>query len=198
MDRNQKNLCTENKTVSYLRENSAPCEFFDMDPETITKDRLYTSSLDLYSIHECLEDYLHQCVCDMFYMNRKNRRILKLLKIEAGGKPPGRPSKEQLTEEYREKMARNVGERNEVEATFGTGKRVYRANNIRAKLAATGESWTGACYFTKNVMKFPKGLLRALILMGRWMEKLMAGPDQIGKQNRMCAICQISVHFRKL
>jgi len=132
---------------------------------------------------------------DKIYMNRKNRRILKLLKIEAGGKPLGRPSKEQLTEEYREKMVRNIGERNEVEATFGTGKRVYRANNIRAKLAATGESWTGACYFTKNVMKFLKGLLRALILMGRWMKNLMAGPDQIGKQYRMCAVCQISARF---
>ena len=29
-------------------------------------------------------------------------------------------------------MARYSGERNEVEGTFGTGKRVYRANNIRA------------------------------------------------------------------
>ena len=33
------------------------------------------------------------------------------------------------------------GERNEVEGTFGTGKRVYRANNIRTKLSDTGESW---------------------------------------------------------
>ena len=60
---------SENKTVSYLRENSALCEFFDMDPEMITKDRLYTSSMNLYSIHECLEDYLHQRVCDMFSLD---------------------------------------------------------------------------------------------------------------------------------
>ena len=34
-------------------------------------------------------------------------------------------------------MAKAVGERNEVECSFGTGKRVYRANNIRAKLPET-------------------------------------------------------------
>ncbi|MCH4100212.1 MAG: hypothetical protein LKF06_06375 [Prevotella sp.] len=46
-------------------------------------------------------------------------------------------------------MTRNVGERNEVEATFGTDKRIYRANNIRAKRADTGTSWIGACYSSK-------------------------------------------------
>ena len=105
-------------------------------------------------------------------MNRTNRRILRLLKIEIGGKPLGRPSKDQLTKEYRMEMAKNVGERNEIEATFGTGKRVYRANDIRAKLPDTGKSWTATCYFAKNVMKFLRGLLRALFgtlyfLMGR-------------------------------
>lgn len=59
-------------------------------------------------------------------------------------------------------MAKNVGERNEVEATFGTGKRVYNANDIRAKLPDTGKSWTAACYFAKNVMKFLRGLLHDL------------------------------------
>lgn len=60
-------------------------------------------------------------------------------------------------------MAEAVGERNEIEATFGTGKRVYRANNIRVKLPETADCWTAMCYFVKNVMKFLKGLLHALI-----------------------------------
>ncbi|MCH4242575.1 MAG: hypothetical protein LKF81_11875 [Prevotella sp.] len=54
----------------------------------------------------------------------KDRQILRLLGIEIGGKPLGRPSKEQNTKEHHDLMARNVGERNEVEATFGTGKRI--------------------------------------------------------------------------
>ena len=42
----------------------------------------------------------------------------------------------------------------EIEATFGTGKRIYRANNIRGKLPEMANCWTGMCYFVKNVMKF--------------------------------------------
>ena len=59
-------------------------------------------------------------------------------------------------------MAKAASERNEIECSFGTGKRVYRANDIRAKLPDTGECWTGMCYFVKNVMKFLRGLCLAL------------------------------------
>ena len=51
------------------------------------------------------------------------------------------------------------GERNEVEATFGTAKRVYRANDIRAKLPETAATWIAACFFVKNLKKFLQGLL---------------------------------------
>lgn len=102
---------------------------------------------------------------DKIYMNRTNRRILRLLGIEIGGKPLGRPSKNQLTPEYQQAMSKNVGERNEIEATFGTSKKVYNANNIRAKMPDTGRSWTAASYFAKNVMKFLRWILHALFGM---------------------------------
>lgn len=86
----------------------------------------------------------------------------KELEIQAMGKPLGRPPKESKTDEYQSKMVEAAGERNEIEATFGTGKRIYRANNIRAKLPETADCWTAMCYFVKNVMKFLKGLLRVL------------------------------------
>ena len=100
---------------------------------------------------------------DKIYLNRKNRRILRLLKIEVGGRPLGRHPKDSDPETYEARMAKFSGERNEIEANFGTGKRVYRANNIRAKLDNTGDAWCAACYFVKNVMKFLKELLYALI-----------------------------------
>lgn len=56
-----------------------------------------------------------------------------------------------------------MGQRNEVESTFGTAKRVYRANDIRAKLANTASVWTALCYLAKNAMKFLKELLYALM-----------------------------------
>ncbi len=99
---------------------------------------------------------------DKIYMNRDNRRFMKRLEIKAMGKPLGRPSKEGIS---KAELQKAVGERNEVEGTFGTGKRIYRANNIRAKLPETAACWTGMCYFVKNVMKFLREFLRVLILM---------------------------------
>ena len=46
-----------------------------------------------------------------------------------------------------------------MEVTFGTSKRDYRANDIRAKLDDTADTWIGACFFAKNVMKFLRGIL---------------------------------------
>ena len=79
----------------------------------------------------------------------------------------GHPSKESKTPEFIAKMTRAVGERNEIECSFGTGKRIYRANNIRAKLPETSECWTGMCYFVRNVMKFLREL--CLVLFRIWL-----------------------------
>ena len=87
----------------------------------------------------------------------KSNRWVKL----ADNHPLGRPPKEEKDVHLEDKK-RAIGERNEVEATFGTSKRVYRANNIRAKLDETADTWIGACFFAKNVMKFLRGLLRLI------------------------------------
>ena len=42
--------------------------------------------------------------------------------------------------------------------TQGASKRVYRANDIRAKLDETADTWIGACFFAKNVMKLDREL----------------------------------------
>ena len=61
---------------------------------------------------------------------------------------------------HAEEKRRPICERNEIEATFGTFKRVYRANDIRANLDNTADTWIGACFFAKNeTKKFPWGLL---------------------------------------
>ena len=58
-----------------------------------------------------------------------------------------------------EDKKRAIGERNEIEGTFGTTKRVYRADDIRVKLDQTADTWIGACFFAKNIIKFLRGLL---------------------------------------
>ena len=70
----------------------------------------------------------------------------------------GRPPKEE-NDLHADDKKRAIGERNEIEATFGTSKRVYRANDIRAKLDDTADTWIGACFFAKNAMKFLRRLL---------------------------------------
>lgn len=101
---------------------------------------------------------------DKIYLNRENRQHMKDLEIEVMGKPLGRPPKDQSAD-YKYKMKESVSLRNEVEATFGTAKRIYRADNIRAKLPQTADSWLAMCYFVKNVMKFLKRILRLLFLL---------------------------------
>ena len=101
-------------------------------------------------------------LADKIYMNRANRAILKDLEIKNYCKPLGRPPQEPPSPERKALMAKAVGQRNEIECSFGTGKRVYQANDIRAKLPETAECWTGMCYFAKNVMKFFRELCRIL------------------------------------
>ena len=55
----------------FLKENSALCELFGIDPDSVTKDMLYRSSRDLYGIHRLMEDYLHGHVCTMFDIDEK-------------------------------------------------------------------------------------------------------------------------------
>jgi IS5 family transposase len=102
-------------------------------------------------------------LADKIYMNRDNRAFLKSQGIKNYCKPLGRPPKDQRPPEFYKKMAKGIGERNEVECSFGTGKRVYRADNIRAKLPDTADCWTGMCYFVKNVMKFLRELCLCLV-----------------------------------
>lgn len=106
-------------------------------------------------------------LADKIYLNTANRKYLKEAEIKTFCKPLGRPPKETKTPEFAAKMAKAAGERNEIECSFGTGKRIYRANNIRAKLQETGECWTGMCYFVKNVMKFLREL--CLVLSEIWL-----------------------------
>jgi hypothetical protein len=96
---------------------------------------------------------VHQC---------PNRKLLKDMEIQAYCKPLGRHPKDPPPQEVKAKMAKAIGRRNEIECSFGTGKRVYRANDIRAKLPDTAKCWTGMCYFVKNVMKFLRELCHIL------------------------------------
>lgn len=102
---------------------------------------------------------------DKIYLNRDNRKILKERGIQIMGRPLGRPPKNPADEQL-ERERIGVSLRNEAEAQFGTGKRTYRANNIRARLPETAQCWTAMCYFVKNLAKFMREL--CLVLIETW------------------------------
>ncbi len=92
------------------------------------------------------------------YLGKENRKHIKSRHINCYNRPLGRPPREE-NDTHAEDKKRAIGERNEIEGSFGTTKRVYRANDIRAKLNDTADTWIEACFFAKNIMKFLRGLL---------------------------------------
>lgn len=126
----------------------------------------YNEASDL-TVH--IEKYKERFGCapkrffgDKIYLNRENRKILKEKEIQIMGRPLGRPPKNP-TQDQIERERIGVSLRNEAEAQFGTGKRTYRANNIRARLPETAQCWTAMCYFVKNLAKFMRELCLVLI-----------------------------------
>ena len=116
--------------------------------------------IDLYK--ERYGYYPKEIEADKIYLNKENRKILEDLHIVCHCTPLGRPPKNADPEK---EIARGKASasRDEVEGSFETAKRVYRANNIRAKLEDTSESWIASCYFAKNIKKFLSVLLCVLI-----------------------------------
>lgn len=104
-------------------------------------------------------------LANKIYMNKANRDLLKDMEIRTYskplGRPLGRPPKQYLTPEYYRNMAKAIGGRNEVECFFGTDKRIYWVDNIRAKLLDTARFRMRMCYFVKNVMKLFRKLCLA-------------------------------------
>ena len=102
---------------------------------------------------------------DKLYLGKENRKYIKACHVNCYNRPLGRPPKEG-NDSHADDKKRAIGERNEIESTFGTSKRIYRANDIRAKLDDTADTWIGACFFAKNVMKFLRGLL--CLIFAKW------------------------------
>ena len=118
--------------------------------------------LQIMTYKERFGYYPQEVQADKIYLNKEKRKLLKKLGIVCHCPPLGRPKKDPDLEE--EKLRHKASsERNGVEATFGTAKRVYRANNIRAKLKETARTWIAACFFVKNLKKFLMGLLCLLL-----------------------------------
>jgi len=89
--------------------------------------------------------YPREVLADQIYCTRANRRALKDLGIKLIAKPLGRPSA--VSEHVR------PGARNPIEGKFGQAKTAYGLNRIRARLAATSESWIATIILVLNLVR---------------------------------------------
>lgn len=97
--------------------------------------------------------YPEKVLADKIYLTRSNRRYLKDLNIKIVGKPLGREPRKEPSRKKRRELQKEMGQRNEVEAFFGTCKRNYGLNNIRARRKDTSESWIGMICLIFNLRK---------------------------------------------
>lgn len=88
-------------------------------------------------------------LADKKYGTRENRAFMREHGITYGGTPLGRPKSDGTRSDHLAKAT--VNKRNWIEGRFGTGKRSYGLDNIRAKRADTSESWIAATFFMMNL-----------------------------------------------
>ena len=93
--------------------------------------------------------YPERILADKIYRSRKNKAYCKEHGIRMSGPKLGRP-KEDNQEEIKQEL-REIGERNEVEGKFGTGKRRYGLGLIKAKLQETTQADIGINLFVENM-----------------------------------------------
>lgn len=104
---------------------------------------------------------------DGIYLGRDNRQWLKSKGIRHTGKPLGRPPREQKSAYQKTKDRKEAAERNQIEGTFGYGKRKYGLNLILAKTQKTSESWISAILFVMNLTRFFKKSLLSFLFSGK-------------------------------
>ena len=100
--------------------------------------------------------YPELLLADQIYLNKNNRKSLKMKGIRIVGKPLGRPKKEKLSAYQKRKLKKERNQRNLIEGKFGQGKNAYGLGNIKAKTRATSESWISSIFFIMNLITLLK------------------------------------------
>lgn len=125
----------------------------------------YNEASDLENQIECYKKtygcYPEVVLGDKKYGTKKNRALMKKHNIQYGGTPLGRPRKDGAQEKLLPKKI--VNQRNHIEGTFGTGKRVYGLDCIKARRSDTSMSWIAAIFFVMNLPLFLKELGSSLL-----------------------------------
>jgi len=131
-------------------------EFDEFNKLVISKFEAFNEGLLVESMIESYyafyDYYPEYFLGDKIYLDRANRKYLNEKHVKIVGKPLGWPPKQSNeTASEKRKKRKKAAERNQVEGKFGQAKRGYKLNNIKARLAATSESWVNAILFVLNL-----------------------------------------------
>ena len=101
--------------------------------------------------------YPESVLGDKKYGTKANRKWLKEKGIRFGGRPLGRPPKEEeKLEKRRQQKRQDEINRIPIEGKFGQGKRAYDLACIKAKTKATSQSWINSVFFAMNLTRMTK------------------------------------------
>jgi len=96
---------------------------------------------------------------DQIYRTRANIKLCKENLIRLSGPALGRPPKDVLLREIKKQIKADEGERVEIEGGFGTLKRRYSWDEIRARLVTTSITWICMSAIAKNLEKAYRAFL---------------------------------------
>ena len=134
----------------------------------------------LEQYHRRFGCYPERVLADKIYRSRENRKYCRELGIHMSGPRLGKPGKEEA-EEVRQEL-REIGERNEVEGKFGTGKRKFGLNLIMGKLKETTQCMVSMDLFIVNIERSIRQdvLLSILQFRDLWISSQRKGSFCIG------------------
>jgi Transposase domain (DUF772). len=123
------------------------------DPYNESSD--LTGQLERYK--ETYGHYPEIVLADKKYGTKENRALMRQHGIRYGGTPLGRPRKDGVRHDGL-LPKEVVNKRNHVEGTFGTAKRSYGLDCIKARRSDTSSSWIAAIFFVMNLPLFLKSV----------------------------------------
>ncbi|HFD33141.1 MAG TPA: IS5 family transposase [Gammaproteobacteria bacterium] len=105
---------------------------------------------------------------DKIYGNRENRAYMKKHNIKYTGVALGRRIKEPTHEQKELEKARKnkAKQRSHIEGAFGTGKRKYDLDLVKARTQETSETWIGMVYLVINIARFMRVIFWPLLKKG--------------------------------
>ena len=123
----------------------------------------YNESGDLIEAAEAYKTryghYPKRILADKIFRTRTNLAYCHRQGIHLNGPPLGRPPKDRSLYDEQIRLEREeAGERNEVEGTFGTGKRRLSLNRIMTRLQETSETQIHLVFVVMNLRKILRDL----------------------------------------